>query len=77
MEVYPPTLLACLDESGLPEDRQMSGDGRWRQSQQFGDLAEAQFACAADRQQRPQASLIRQGGGDGEKVVHMVRHFAN
>jgi len=55
----------------------MSGDGRWRQSQQFGDLAEAQFACAADRQQRPQASLIRQGGGDGEKVVHMVRHFAN
>jgi hypothetical protein len=66
-----------VHQARLLQHGQVLGNRRRGQSQQLDDLAEAQFA-PPQRQQRPDAILVRQRSRDGKEFVHdSIAHFAN
>jgi hypothetical protein len=68
--VNPTFLLARGNQSALMKDGKVLGHGGGRQSQQFGDLANTQFA-PAQCQKNPDAARIGQRLCDGHKPAHI------
>jgi hypothetical protein len=76
--IDPPAILLGSHEPGLPQDRQVLGNGRRRQLQQFGNLADAKVSTHQDKD-GSDAALIRQGVGNGKDFAHRftsISYFA-
>ena len=67
--IDPAAFLNIFNQSGLPQQEEMLGGGRSRQTQQCGDFADAERAVAQGHEYAD-AALVPQGADQIEKVEH-------
>ncbi len=69
--INPPLRLARQNQPGVVQDGKVLGNGGGREAEQFGDLADAQFA-APEREENPHPVRVGQRLGDGHEFAHII-----
>ncbi len=74
--VYPAACFARIHESCVPKYREVLGNGRWSQLQELDNLAHTELTTP-QREQRPDAALVRERVGYRQQFTHDILSFSS